>query len=129
MFSPLCHSKCAHTYQPLFFATQSGNGSVASVIQTNSDKDNTTATKNYSNICDRFSYFLFTLFLNLQGVPFVHCTELGAMKLDAVLFPLIFGIHEDILSIIKALLFLIYELTRVLCLQTHFENWVVFLML
>lgn len=56
-------------------------------------------------------------------MAFVHCTELGAMKLDAVLFPLIFGIHEDILLIIKALLFLIYELIGVLCLQTHFENW------
>lgn len=113
------HTHISH----FFFAIQSGNGSVVSVIQTNSDKDNTTATKNYSNICDRFSYFLFTLFLNLQGVAFVHCTELGAMKLDAALFPLIFGIHEDILSIIKALLFLIYKLIRVLCLQTHFENW------
>lgn len=115
MFSPSAiqgvHVHISHIY----FAIQPGNVSVASVT-VNWDKDNTTATKNYSNIYDRFSYFLLTLFVNLQGVAFIHCTELGAMKLDAAWFPLILGTHEDILFIIKSSLILYMNS------QTYFEN-------
>lgn len=46
------------------------------------------------------------------------------MKLDAALFPLILGIHEEQDN--KLLINFIYDLIRVLCLQTCFENCIFF---
>lgn len=65
---------------------------------------------------------LISIFLDFHEVASVHCTELGAVKLDAALFPLILWKRENVFLIIKSLQFLIYKFTWVLGLQNHFQN-------